>query len=558
MSKYECEVCKERVYKDNSKCIVHCNKTDFKEEDLNYFETSLSSLLSTSSGSIEYIHFPKQYKLEEKNFININEFTNCHFYNTIKLLSFEGNYSNCTFYKNIIINDKINKFVKCNFKSAITIIKISEDKIFINLFEECNFNKNKHFLFKNIEFTSENKIEILFSNLTIINKIYFSNCEFKNDLKLNKLFHLKRLHFNACRFSSRLEVLNCKNIDEFSLRNSVFKTLSLSDDVAKVKIQFCEIYNANFYNTSFDELADFYQTKFLNSVNFERTDFNKISVFSECEFDCNVDFKYAKFLGKSIFRDTVIKGKLNLRDTIFNDEANFLDITSHSRWNVKKQKFIGEPLDIKVENRETARVIKDCFDKQNNIIEANRFYKLEMQKRTKELFILHENDNSLFEKFVFIFHRLSSNHSQSWALSLFWIIIISLGYTYYFTGNEISDNYLLVKEFQFTEVFFDSNFSEHKVFYQLFLFILAWLIFLLLLFDFHISGFLFSITLVSIGIYIFTTGEYKLLDVVDNINPFSIMTGKVKLTLSLLLYKTFIGYLLYQLIISIRQNTRRK
>ena len=41
--------------------------------------------------------------------------------------------------------------------------------------------------------------------------------------------------------------------------------------------------------------------------------------------------------------------------------------------------------DIKVKNRETARKIKDTFEKQNNIIEANRFYKLEMKEREKEL-----------------------------------------------------------------------------------------------------------------------------------------------------------------------------
>ena len=78
---------------------------------------------------------------------------------------------------------------------------------------------------------------------------------------------------------------NC-NITILDLTNSKFKS--------KVKIQFYKIDEAIFYNTKFQDLADFYQTEF-KKVNFKRTDFEKISVFSECEFDCDVDFKYTKF-----------------------------------------------------------------------------------------------------------------------------------------------------------------------------------------------------------------------------------------------------------------------
>lgn len=92
------------------------------------------------------------------------------------------------------------------------------------------------------------------------------------------------------------------------------------------------IYKANFYNTKFKDLADFYQ-KYFNEVIFERADFEKVAVFSETEFNKDVNFKYVKFLGYSVFRDTVIKGKLDLRNTIFdsNADANFLDITSEKR-----------------------------------------------------------------------------------------------------------------------------------------------------------------------------------------------------------------------------------
>ena len=65
-----------------------------------------------------------------------------------------------------------------------------------------------------------------------------------------------------------------------------------------------------------------------------------------------------------------------------------------------------------------------------------------------------------------------------------------------------------------------------------------------------------------IGIYYIFYGFFSqdwLLKCFSNkLNPFSIMTGKEELNFGILLYKITIAYLIYQLIISIRQNTRRK
>ena len=72
-------------------------------------------------------------------------------------------------------------------------------------------------------------------------------------------------------------------IKKLDLTNSTF------EKDTKVKIQFCDVNDAIFYNTKFKDLADFYQSKF-EKVNFERTDFEKISVFSESEFNCDLDF----------------------------------------------------------------------------------------------------------------------------------------------------------------------------------------------------------------------------------------------------------------------------
>ena len=60
------------------------------------------------------------------------------------------------------------------------------------------------------------------------------------------------------------------------------------------------------------------------------------------------------------------------------------------------------------------------------------------------------------------------------------------------------------------------------------------------------------------GLYVYLTNDSYLKYFSNSLNPFSIMTGYQELTSLGLVYKTAIAYLIYQLIVSIRQNTRRK
>ena len=63
----------------------------------------------------------------------------------------------------------------------------------------------------------------------------------------------------------------------------------------------------------------------------------------------------------------------------------------------------------------------------------------------------------------------------------------------------------------------------------------------------------------GINLIIASILSYIYLDVIaDKINPFSIMTSKDPITFGLLMFKITIAYLIYQFIVSVRQNTRRK
>jgi len=229
-----------------------------------------------------------------------------------------------------------------------------------------------------------------------------------------------------------------------------------------------------------------------------------------------VKFKYSQFRSIAFFRDAKIKGKLDLRDAIFKDEVNFLDIKTN------------------VSNRETARIIKHSFEQQDNIIEANKFYALEMQKQEESL----KWRKSFLDKLIFTFHQLSSNHSQDWMLVLLWILNITVLYKISpnITSTASNDIVIFLMTSIITIGIFLINVNK--------------------LFCYHILH-NYKVILSIIFLYLFNNSNINFDTISNNINPFSIMTTQT-ITFSELIYKIIIAYLLYQFIISIRQNTRRK
>jgi len=499
-----CKVCEKKFEEKNfdveqNKCILHCEKAEINEwytdkkykthwnpSKINnfwaYLKQELDALYQSSLTDEDYKHRKKVY--EKVIFPKFQQeiLFNPHAWNTDEM--------GTNFYSFDVFTD-INKG---NDEQAELVNQIIEklDIYFINCtfldtvnFEKYNFKK----------------------------RIVFKQCDFKNQVLLNKKndcnyvfaacnFNLFDLNLSYSTFNS-LSILKCINIGNLNLKESTFKN--------KVKIQSCTIEKtSNFYNTKFMELADFYRTKF-NDVIFERTDFIDISIFSETVFSKPVDFKYTKFLGKTIFRDTIFADRLNLRNTIFDDDALFLDIT------IKK----GTTRPIKIENRETARVIKNFLDNSNNIIEANKFYALEMKEMEKEL----QFKKTPFQWLIFKIHGLSSNHSQDPFSAILWIFYIST-----IASNTNSDTFLSI------------------ILFSLFLFIA--------LLVFHIPLRIRNLILLLSVLIIFFFSPITLNSLVNTINSFSHFGNKI--TFSVLLYKISLAYLFYQFVVSLRQNTRRK
>lgn len=159
-----------------------------------------------------------------------------------------------------------------------------------------------------------------------------------------------------------------------------------------------------------------------------------------------------------------------------------------------------------------------------------------MEKKEEELDSI-VNKNYL-DWLIFKIHGLSSNHSQDWLLTLFWIFTFSFAFAFSkWTNENLLDNlleYFLI-DLVIYGIVLASSFQVIKSKFNYY-----WLILLMYI------------------VYCYLTKDIALYYISNNINPFSIMSADDDLTIGILLYKIIIGYLIYQFIISIRQNTRRK
>jgi len=363
------------------------------------------------------------------------------------------------------------------------------------------------------------------------------------DIKINTLigyesFREAQINFNNCVFKSIVDIETAI----YYSRGEQFQ-----------RIEFLYFKNCIFENNIrlFNELIEyeliFENCIFLGEVNLEKSVFENYLGFSNSIFFEGINLKDTSFDSRVSFRNVTLntKNEFNLEETYINDKVEFIRICSKdlvqreyldyssfykSIEEVKEEKYLN------VKNRETARIIKDSFEQQNNIIEANKYYAIEMQKMEEEL--KKADKVKISEWLIFKIHGLTSNHSQDWLLALFWILSLSFGLAFINCINEYLDTkleYMLIDTLVYSIVIILSVFIVQKEKIN----------------NFYLIGLFYLI-------YGFTTKDFTLYNIVNNINPFSIMTEFSELTFLTLVYKLTIAYLIYQLIVSIRQNTRRK
>ncbi|WP_323588562.1 pentapeptide repeat-containing protein [Aliarcobacter butzleri] len=480
--------------------------------------------------------------LNKKIVIKEFVFDDCQDYAYILSKIEKVEFEKCTFNNDFnFIENKTYYFKSCNFENELTI---SNCQTFENesLFFDCEFKKvvNIKSVTINIELFKNCRIEILNAynctfNKKIINDIWekckgiklnslrFHNCIIKEDFYLanSSNSYYENLIFLNCTFErefdlyldfnlkiNKIQLFSCNFESEFKINVAKIKWLEIQNTIFSGNVDLgsniIEIFdlkssnftkNCNFYNTSFVKYNDFKFTTFNQSVNFSKAKFN------------NIDFGDTNFL-------------------------SFVDFSEIK--NIENEQIECE----KIENRKTARILKSKLDESNNIIESNYFYSIEMKKREKELEEDIREGKNFFEWLVFKIHGLSSNHSQDWLLALFWIIsftLLSVTIEKIFSSHiGLSDKCVL--SFLISSMIVISNIylaNSKKVYYLIFIAIYFF-------------------------IYLIFTEDFYLKYFSKTLNPFSLMQANDAINGIELLYKIIIAYLIYQLIISIRQNTRRK
>ncbi len=506
--------CQRKVYIDD-RCILHCSKNDY-QKDRN------SGLLSVFYN--ELIDYTIEQLFLNRELLD-DKYSKDEIITYLKSDRFENDEYNGALKKSIFIPNCIH-FPKRDGRDTFDYLKI------LNLFGQIHFNYCEFYLsslnLNNIEcFFQDCKFNdrwTLYDYRILENEdnVIYQTCEFTKSVsnytpdRSTELAIYNYSQFDyTCKFNKNLK------FDRSIFKNRLFNTEQdnfLDENSIKIlefnKCVFEKEFKLNQYtidmfivqHSEFNDTFEF-QNNSVNDIKIQNSEFEKVSVFtnskfidlyiSDSVFNENIDFKSSIFGEKN----DLTKIPTTFKSVIIHKSINFRDAKFYYGLDIPDTKindlssFLNADLAIEYTPRDTFRRLKHEFDSIGNIIEANKFYHKEMQKMEEEL--RKELPKSFLEWIVFQMHGIFSRHSQSWIRPIIWILLISL-----FCTANIQDNLI------------DT---------------------------------------------IFATYYSNILDnIANSINPFSIMTSKDPITFGLLIFKVLIAYLIYQFIISIRQNTRRK
>ena len=251
-------------------------------------------------------------------------------------------------------------------------------------------------------------------------KIEFINIIFKN-----------KFTFNSRKiFKQSLEFAKCYFYFIPSFGDKIFEN--------KIKFRICEFEEIYMNNATFDEYLEFYNCSFFGKVIISKCSFNDNVVFTKSTFHSNCLFTYSNFeklgvFSRAKFHDkhknptaldlsqAIINGQLIFFDTILGDYKAF-KIDSDS---ISFDKTISEGDVIPMQNkRETFRIIKHQLLQQNNVIEAEKYDKLEKQTLLYETYKNFKIKN-MSNLFLLLLNKYSNNYKTSWLYALIFTLSVA-------------------------------------------------------------------------------------------------------------------------------------
>ena len=315
---------------------------------------------------------------------------NCYFESEYFDINNNTYFKDCNFENNFAINpfSKNNsgdryRYINCTFNGDLSVIPSGNNKeMLCNLFYECNFLSN--LTIQNLEFRKNIFMfpdpVILFNNMSIntnesiinnsfkkikthhrFKKIAISNCIFDIDFKLNGFDddYFEELNKYKCEYE-----LDDMIIDELEIIDTKFES--------KLEIKNRSINNFNFKNSNVSGIFDVFESEF-HKAYFFKSIFKDFAAFEKVKFSNGLE------VNKTVFEYTTFKDFSNFRNTKFPSGLDF------STANLKQEpNFLNTDINLNGTDRETLRIVKNSFEKNNNKIEANRFFTYEMREYRNE------------------------------------------------------------------------------------------------------------------------------------------------------------------------------
>ena len=254
-----------------------------------------------------------------------------------------------------------------------------------------------------------------FSGATFEKKVDFSGAEFEEEAKQSGMI-LKKIEANFSNFS------NATFKEEANFSNVNFKVDVYFNDAKFQKVDFSDatfLQNADFQNSHFNEQAFFSHATF-QQVSFRGSIFDSNAYFFEAKFGTIPDFLQVNFNKNINFTNTELdfgfdEAKEKIEEIYKNREDE-----CKAEQNKKDKKYKEVPKRHKISNefRDSFRNIKSALIKDNNMLDASNYHRVELYLKELELEYRNLGLRDFVDRIQLYCYRITSDHHTNLLLIL--------------------------------------------------------------------------------------------------------------------------------------------
>lgn len=485
-----------KVSKNNSKVLKSLCLKDLKASEF-YERKDIKDIIKDSDICINHIFFPEMnfnFIIKEFNFA---EFKNCLFRNCLSIDNSRNFYKFCTFNNNVRITadmeylykkdkkdidydstenslrENIFRYERCKFKGSVSIRgwkdgHIEINYIYYNVFKDCDFEKDIKVsglkfredlicisdIFEHIGFNaSENyflNVVSFYKKIYSFDNIFIEKSEFDSSFKINGI----DMDYAEKEVKKYINIHSITSLKEIFIINNL--KIEENKFNKKFELKNCLANNFNFEDSNTKGIFDVYKSSFIKA-RFYKSIFEEFAafeyvIFGDSLIENRTDFIYVTFKDFSNFRDTYFKSGLNFSRANLKQEPNFLNTKVSTEYT----------------DRETFRIIKNSFESVGNNLEANKFFILEMEAYSKDLFKDFDRDSKKHEildkryaeKFIFVSNWLISGFGRSYIRPLLLLMSSIFAYNIFYNFYEMfykTDIYSLPRDISMISDFLNNS-----------------------------------------------------------------------------------------------------